>query len=92
MEIHILHPFQHDFYGAGLNLLIVGFIRPEYDYDSLEALVDDIHFDCDVARRSLLRPAYDASRAAHDSWLSSFDWVRGVDPFQVERAVLNRDS
>ncbi|KAL2217736.1 putative riboflavin kinase [Thermoascus aurantiacus ATCC 26904] len=47
-----------DFYGTRLNLLILGYIRPEYDYVSLEALVDDIRIDCDVARRSLARPAY----------------------------------
>jgi riboflavin kinase len=49
VEIHILHRFTHDFYGAALNLLILGFIRPEYDYTSLEALVEDIKVDCEVA-------------------------------------------
>ncbi|KAI5288962.1 riboflavin kinase [Ascosphaera aggregata] len=47
-----------DFYSTPLNLLILGYIRPEYDYVSREALIDDIKTDCDVAIRSLLRPAY----------------------------------
>ena len=49
-----------DFYGTRLHLLILGYIRPEYDYVSLEALVEDISFDCRVARRSLARDAYAA--------------------------------
>ncbi|EEH38110.1 hypothetical protein PAAG_01031 [Paracoccidioides lutzii Pb01] len=47
-----------DFYGTRLNLLVLGYIRPEYDYVSLEALVDDIRIDCEVARRSLERKGY----------------------------------
>lgn len=47
-----------DFYSTKLNLLILGYIRPEYDYVSVEALIEDIRIDCEVARRSLLREAY----------------------------------
>ncbi|KAL2866393.1 dienelactone hydrolase [Aspergillus lucknowensis] len=47
-----------DFYGTKLNLLMLGYIRPEYDYVSVEALVEDIRVDCEVARASLLRDAY----------------------------------
>ncbi|KAL5333436.1 riboflavin kinase-domain-containing protein [Aspergillus crustosus] len=47
-----------DFYGTKLNLLMLGFIRPEYDYVSVEALVEDIRVDCEVARASLLREGY----------------------------------
>lgn len=53
----LFHHFP-DFYGTALNLLILGYIRPEYDYVSREALIDDIRIDCDVARRSLKRKAY----------------------------------
>ena len=41
-----------------MNLLICGFIRPEYDYVSKESLVEDIRVDIEVARRSLEREAY----------------------------------
>lgn len=47
-----------DFYGTALNLLMLGYIRPEYDYVSVEALIEDIRIDCEVARQSLLRDAY----------------------------------
>ncbi|PGH19031.1 hypothetical protein AJ79_00065 [Helicocarpus griseus UAMH5409] len=47
-----------DFYGTSLNLLVLGYIRPEYDYVSLDALVEDIRVDCEVARRSLEREGY----------------------------------
>lgn len=47
-----------DFYSTNLNLLILGYVRPEYNYDSLEALIEDIRVDCEVAKRSLGREAY----------------------------------
>ena len=53
-----MHGFRHDFYGARMNLLICGFIRPEYDYVSKESLVEDINVDIEVAKRSLQRAAY----------------------------------
>ncbi|ORY10976.1 riboflavin kinase-domain-containing protein [Clohesyomyces aquaticus] len=67
IEIHLLHTFDADFYGATLSLVILGFIRPEYDYVSKDALVEDIREDIRIARRSLERPAYEEWRG--DSWL-----------------------
>ncbi|KAH6647993.1 hypothetical protein BKA67DRAFT_523893 [Truncatella angustata] len=57
-EVHVLHKFAQDFYGAPMRLLILGFVREEKDYKSLEALVEDINIDCDVARQSLAREAW----------------------------------
>lgn len=57
-EVHVLHRFGADFYGADMRLLILGYIRPERDYAGLDALVADIEFDCEVARRSLLREGW----------------------------------
>lgn len=72
-----------DFYGTRLNLLILGYIRPEYDYVSMEALIEDIRVDCEVARQSLLRETYqryifDDGQAteqvqAERKWLTTFD-------------------
>ncbi|KAH9876545.1 hypothetical protein J1614_003676 [Plenodomus biglobosus] len=67
IEIHILHSFPADFYGATLSLVILGFIRPEYDYVSKEALVEDIREDIRVAQRSLAREGYAAWKG--DAWL-----------------------
>ncbi|KAL2187492.1 riboflavin kinase [Thermothelomyces heterothallicus CBS 203.75] len=57
-EVHVLHAFSADFYGVEMRLLITGFIRDEKDYSGLDALVADINFDCDVAKRSLAREAW----------------------------------
>jgi riboflavin kinase len=58
VEVHIMHQFDTDFYESHMNVLILGFIRPEYDYVSKDSLIDDIKTDIDVAGRSLSRPAY----------------------------------
>jgi riboflavin kinase len=57
-EVHILHEFGDNFYGAEMRLLITGFIREEKDYAKLEALIEDINVDCDIARNSLNREAW----------------------------------
>ncbi|KAL1955364.1 hypothetical protein VTO42DRAFT_8646 [Malbranchea cinnamomea] len=77
--------FHHfpDFYGTPLNLLILGHIRPEYDYVSLEALVEDIRIDCEVAKASLAREAYavymdngDTETEASKAVESDRQWLR----------------
>ena len=66
-----MHAFPADFYDAHMNLLILGFIRPEYDYVSKESLIEDIKFDIDVARRSLSREGY--TRWRGDEYLTRFE-------------------
>ena len=73
VEVHILHDFARDFYGARLSLVILGFIRPEYDYVSKESLIEDIRTDIQVAARSLARPGY--VRYRQDRALVEFDDV-----------------
>lgn len=45
VELHILHKFQGDFYGAKVKFNLLGFIRPELDYTTKEALIKDIKID-----------------------------------------------
>lgn len=45
VEPHLLHKFDTDFYGATLKFLINGYLRPEKNFSSLEALVDAIQDD-----------------------------------------------
>jgi len=33
-EIHIMHPFNSDFYGHEMKAIVLGYIRPELDYTS----------------------------------------------------------
>ena len=70
VEVHIMHDFTKEFYDSHMNLIILGFIRPEYDYVSVESLIDDIKTDIDVAGRSLTRPAY--IEFANDPYLLEF--------------------
>ncbi|KAI8068036.1 hypothetical protein BC940DRAFT_300174 [Gongronella butleri] len=57
-EVHILHEFPEDFYGSELKVIVMGYIRPEQNYPSLDALITDIRTDMEVARQSLSRTAY----------------------------------
>ncbi|PWN21462.1 riboflavin kinase [Microstroma glucosiphilum] len=61
-EVHIMHPFSTDFYGLQIRVIVLGYIRPEYNYTSLDALKDDIEMDKRVALNSVLpadqRPAW----------------------------------
>jgi len=56
--------------------MILGFIRPEYDYVSKEALVEDIREDIRVAQRSLKREAYEKWK--EDGWLKGGEEERGA--------------
>ena len=56
-----------------MNLLICGFIRPEYDYVSKESLIEDIRTDIEVARKSLERERYRELR--EETWLMEFQGV-----------------
>lgn len=57
-----MHAFEKDFYGSHMNLVILGFIRPELDYVSKEKLIEDIRTDIEVAGRCLERAPYKAYR------------------------------
>ncbi|KAJ2964195.1 hypothetical protein NQZ79_g788 [Umbelopsis isabellina] len=58
-EVHIINEFPDDFYGEAMRVVILGYIRPEQNYPSLDALIKDIHTDIEVAKHSLSRPRYD---------------------------------
>ncbi|CAG8587444.1 1947_t:CDS:2 [Cetraspora pellucida] len=57
-EVHIIHDFLENFYGVELRVIVLGRIRPERDYDSIDALIQDINTDIIVAQKSLERPSY----------------------------------
>ncbi|KAJ3177801.1 riboflavin kinase [Geranomyces variabilis] len=61
-EVHIIHQYEHDFYGEELRVIVTGYIRAEKNYESLDALIEDINTDIAVAQKSLARPAYEALR------------------------------
>ncbi|SCU85264.1 LADA_0D06546g1_1 [Lachancea dasiensis] len=58
VEIHVMHKFDHDFYGAQITFTILGYIRPELDYTTKEALIEDIQTDIQIAEKALSSPEY----------------------------------
>lgn len=55
MEVHLLHEFSEDFYGAELRLVILGFVRPMSDFPSLDALIAAMKNDVVVSHRELAK-------------------------------------
>uniref|UniRef100_A0A0E0IQF7 riboflavin kinase n=1 Tax=Oryza nivara TaxID=4536 RepID=A0A0E0IQF7_ORYNI len=58
IEPWLLHDFGEDFYGEELRLIIVGYIRPEANFPSLESLIERIHEDARIAEKALNLPLY----------------------------------
>ncbi|CAH1417698.1 unnamed protein product [Lactuca virosa] len=58
IEPWLLHKFDKDFYGEELHLLVVGYIRPETNFPSLESLIAKIHEDGKRAENALELPLY----------------------------------
>eukprot|EP00656_Telonema_subtile_P033798 TRINITY_DN376_c0_g1_i6.p1 TRINITY_DN376_c0_g1~~TRINITY_DN376_c0_g1_i6.p1 ORF type:complete len:152 (-),score=37.06 TRINITY_DN376_c0_g1_i6:244-699(-) len=53
VEPHLIHEFNRDFYGEQLKVLICGFVRPERDFESVQALIEAIEEDVAKAERAL---------------------------------------
>ena len=70
IEPWLLRDFPDDFYDQELRLVVLGYVRPEANFTTLEALVERIHEDARVAKAML---AVDAFAARED------------DPFLVQR-------
>ncbi|XP_072538477.1 riboflavin kinase [Salminus brasiliensis] len=58
METHLIHNFKEDFYGQTLSVAMVGYIRPERGFSSLEELISAIHSDIEEAKRKLDLPEH----------------------------------
>lgn len=48
-----MHKYEGDLYGKLLRVCICGYIRPEQNFTTLEALVAVIHEDIELAKRTL---------------------------------------
>jgi riboflavin kinase len=60
VEPHLLHTFTNDFYDEELRLVVCGYLRPEKNYSSLDALIKAIHDDIATAKAALDTPEYAA--------------------------------
>ncbi|GAC98089.1 hypothetical protein PHSY_005678 [Pseudozyma hubeiensis SY62] len=57
-EVHILHDFASDFYGLEIRVVVLGYVRPEYNYDSMGKFLNHRHKAATI-RRQALRAAAD---------------------------------
>lgn len=53
IEAWLLHDFDADFYDKRLKVVVVGFVRPELKFGSLEELIREISADGDFCRDAL---------------------------------------
>ncbi|XP_050297494.1 riboflavin kinase [Anthonomus grandis grandis] len=56
METHLIHKFEKDFYGQELRVAILGYLRPEKNFSSLDELVKAIDEDIEKAKFELDKP------------------------------------
>lgn len=65
VEVHILHKYsQEEFYGAGLRVVVAGFVRPEIKFGGLQQLLARIKTDISIAKYQLDEPQAAALRAS----------------------------
>uniref|UniRef100_A0A1B6MDA5 Riboflavin kinase n=1 Tax=Graphocephala atropunctata TaxID=36148 RepID=A0A1B6MDA5_9HEMI len=60
METHVIHKFDCDLYGCTLKTVMVGFLRPEKNFNSLDDLVAAINNDIKQASDKLDEPEMQA--------------------------------
>lgn len=56
METHVLHHFDDDFYDQNLRVCILGYLRPELNFNSLDDLISAIKKDINDAEEELENP------------------------------------
>lgn len=57
-EVHIIYKFATNFYGALIKYVVLGYVRPELNYTTKEALIEDINIDIKVTLNTLKRDTY----------------------------------
>ncbi|EPX73580.1 riboflavin kinase Fmn1 [Schizosaccharomyces octosporus yFS286] len=57
-EVHLINRKGLDFYDQQIRVIVLGYIRPELNYEGVQKLIEDIQIDIQVALNSLERPDY----------------------------------
>jgi riboflavin kinase len=52
-EVHLLHSFEKDFYGEMIKVVIVGYIRPQLNFNTKDELTAAIQSDIEEAKFKL---------------------------------------
>lgn len=58
METHILHEYKNDFYGEELRVIILDYLRPERNFNSVNELIEQIKNDIAKAHEILDQSEY----------------------------------
>lgn len=58
VEIHVIDKFNQDFYGAKIHFNVLGYVRPELNYTTKEALIEDINTDIKDSLATLEKQEY----------------------------------
>lgn len=66
MEIHILHEFENQFYGAHMRVCVLKYLRPEMNFNSVDELIAQIQDDIVKAKTALEDPSL--SSYQHDEY------------------------
>lgn len=87
METHVIHTFKEDFYGEILSVVMVGYIRPERSYDSLDALISAINSDIEEAKARLDQPEH--LKLKSDNFFSSSAPCSATPSTTAAHSILN---
>lgn len=60
-----MHPFNKDLYGQLLKICICGYIRPEMNFDSLDALIKRINDDVEYSNVALDREEFEEMKKSN---------------------------
>ena len=52
-EVHIIHKFNKNFYGSKIEYVVLGYIRPELNFNSVDELIQTINDDIKYAKDKL---------------------------------------
>lgn len=84
METYIIHKFDEDFYGQILKIVILGYIRPEMDFKTVEELKETIWSDIRQAEKELDRPEYEQQK-------KYFHKQKNILKYIIEAILLERN-
>ncbi|XP_023951392.2 putative riboflavin kinase [Bicyclus anynana] len=56
VETHVMHDYGKDFYGSNLKICLIGYLRPEMNFNSVDSLIETIKNDIKNAEELLEAP------------------------------------
>lgn len=63
VEVHLIHKFAENFYGAKLKVMFVGYLRGEKNFSSMDDLIAAIWKDVEDAKKALDTPEGQAAKS-----------------------------